>query len=351
MGGTLHRTVLFGGILLAVCVAIVSGGLLSEIGNTGTSAFWFIGLLVVITATLTLTAIVFGALNLSNANEAFGLPSGSIRTLLAVGIMVLFAVFGLRFFADTQRFDQAQRLSEKPVEVVEAAYADKAAEVQRYEAQGFVAVVSNAGRAAGTNGAADPGANARISLYTREPRRSADAIDVQKQLLTSIVTLLTTVVGFYFGTRSATEGVRNANEAAAGPDAGGLGTERDQLQRERQALDTQLATERETLAALQAQSLPTDAAQAREAGDLLSQALEAQTQAAAAAQQADAAAAAAQAAIAAVATASAGTDRSAREADAASALARLREAQAALQQLVQQLQAHMAALQKLMAEG
>src|SRR5262249_38490144 len=57
--------------------------------------FWVIGMLVIFAAALSLITIVFSWLGLGAPSEAFGLPPGSIRTLLAVGVMVLFAVFGL----------------------------------------------------------------------------------------------------------------------------------------------------------------------------------------------------------------------------------------------------------------
>jgi len=57
---------------------------------------WFIGMLIIFASSLALIAVVFRWLGLAAPAEAFGLPAGSIRTLLAAGVMVLFAVFGLQ---------------------------------------------------------------------------------------------------------------------------------------------------------------------------------------------------------------------------------------------------------------
>lgn len=245
-GKKISRRVKWGaGGLLAIC-AVLGLTLLFPKG-TGDSALWFVGLLVLTATALTLTAIVFGGLNLNDANEAFGLPSGSVRTLLAVGVMVLFAVFGLKFFGNADAHTGEARLADKPFEQIEVAPARLAEEVERYkQSQSVLPVVVSPGRAAS---GADPGANARLNLYLLKAGRPAEAIDAQKQLLTAIITLLTTVVGFYFGSKSAGDGLRARSE---GPSGDPTAQQRQQaaLTTERDALEAHIKSARDTLARL-----------------------------------------------------------------------------------------------------
>lgn len=317
----------------------------------GDSALWFVALLVLMTAALTLTAMVFNGLSLADAGEAFGLPSGSVRTLLAVGVMVLFAVFGLKFFAGADKHDSAPRLSEKAVEQVEVPAARLQDEVARYEKNRFVVVVTAPGRAASANGRDDPGANAKLSLYTLESRRSPEAIDVQKQLLTAIITLLTTVIGFYFGSKSAGEGLRNRGGGTPPADPAGLAPQRDVLKTDSEALEADVAAQRQTLADLRALPPNPDADRARDIAEALSQALDVDGRLDTLREALATALAAVQDKTAAVATAAEGSERSAREAEAQAALTQARAALEALKLASQQLAEPLARLQKLTAEG
>lgn len=232
--------------LLAVCAVLAI--MLTWSGRSSDSALWFVGLLVLMATALTLTAIVFGGLDLNDANEAFGLPSGSVRTLLAVGVMVLFAVFGLKFFGDAQLQASTPRLSDKPLEQIEVPVARLEVELARYQqVPSLMVVIASPGRAPAGN---DPGANAKLNLYTLEPRPSAAAVDAQKQLLTAIITLLTTVIGFYFGSKSASEGLRNRSDASPPNDPAAPQRQQAALVTGREALEAQIQADRDTLDAL-----------------------------------------------------------------------------------------------------
>lgn len=201
--------ILLTGALLVVVVDPLTGQNQIRTDNP----FWFVGLLVIFAAALTLMAVVFRWLGIENPQEAFALPSGSVRTLLAVGVMVLFAFFGLTFFSQALNQGPKERVAGTPLRVVEAP-ADAQAlaeEIRRYEGHGLVVV-----RLA----AAAPGGPARLELFQKEANRPADVSDMQKQVLTAVATLLTTVIGFYFGSRSA-EGARSVEPAATPPDGDG----------------------------------------------------------------------------------------------------------------------------------
>lgn len=332
-----------GGLLL-VCLALAI--MLWKQDGSG-SALWFVGLLVLTATALTLTAIVFGGLKLSDANEAFGLPSGSVRTLLAVGVMVLFAVFGLKFFGDTDAQTGASRLGDKPfAERIEVAPAKLAEELARYkESQSVLPVVVSPGRvASGT----DAGANAVLNLYVLKSGRPAEAVDAQKQLLTAIITLLTTVVGFYFGSKSASDGLRARNDSTPTDPAAQQGQQAT-LAANRDALEAQIKTDRDTLSRLRA--LP--ASEGGAAGPIasaLAQALDLDGKLDALRERLSTALTDAQAKLAAVAAAPSGGEAAARDA-AQKALAQAGTELDALKQAAQQFGAATAQLLALTAKG
>ena len=229
------------GILVAIGLLLLVFGfalvLALETVVLRSNPVWFIGLLVIFAAALALIAIVFRWLGLHAPGEAFGLPSGSIRTLLAVGVMVLFAVFGL---AAISTDEGSLRPVDEPMEATGIVVGDAAAvkaEIKRYRVLNVVAVPVSSSAS-----------GAELQLYRMESFRSQEATDLQKQIITALVTLLTSVVSFYFGSRSVETSRDTQNkkgsDAAALPEA---------VAGEVQALDTTLADLRKRLAAIQAE--------------------------------------------------------------------------------------------------
>jgi hypothetical protein len=186
----------------ALALLVVAAGYLTyRVFQNGDSAtLQFITLLILFMVALAATAALFVALRLHNTGEAFGLPSGSIRTLLAVGIMMLFVVFGLPVISTKGEYVQPVR--------VEIPYERLTETVRVNREQGFYVQVLNPGAA---------GSSAVIRIIGTVPTQTAAQLDLTKQLLTAIITLLTTVIGFYFGSASSTDGMREAAGASGGP--------------------------------------------------------------------------------------------------------------------------------------
>lgn len=208
--------------------------------GAGSEIFRFISLLIVFMAALAFTATVFFGLNLANAQEAFGLPTGSIRALLALGIMILFVVFGLPLTATPA--DAPLRVADKPIGTSLVPPALLEPEIAAYRRQDLVVIVGDRGRPVGANAAADPGAPARIDVYQKVRSRPAEELEVARQMLTAIVTLLTTIIGFYFGSRSVSEGLREAESArGAMASTGDLLTERTKVEQALTALQSRVA--------------------------------------------------------------------------------------------------------------
>lgn len=225
-------------LLGAAALALPSTALLALLASlktaSSTTPAGFVGLLVIFAVSLTLLALVFRWLGLSSSEEAFSLPPGSVRTLLAIGIMVLFVVFGLAFFKTSEDPASTRKISDKPIEEqVEAPAAPKelAAEIARYEHSGFAVTVTSRGSTG------DQPENAKLKLYKVEHSQPAAVLDMQKQMVTAVVTLLTTVIGFYFGTRTA-EGARDKR---TDPQAPSGDAESQQIEADLKVIDDELA--------------------------------------------------------------------------------------------------------------
>lgn len=178
-------------------------------GAGGNETLRFISLLILFMVALGATASLFVSLRMGNPGEAFGLPSGSIRALLALGIMTLFVVFGMPVISPQS----------DPMQPIDARVSPAAldATVRSHRDDGFIVVVRNPGVAAVRDAAGvttTPETLADIRIMGRLPSQSAGQLDLTKQLLTAIITLLTTVIGFYFGSRSTTDGMQQSTDGA-----------------------------------------------------------------------------------------------------------------------------------------
>jgi hypothetical protein len=126
-------------------------------------------------AALTTTTTVLSHFNLTNRNEALGLPSGSVRALIALSLILIFAIMVI--------FMQGQ-LSPKPL---------------TYE-NGTIMMDQN---------------NTIIYTEVSEAQK-----DFSLQTLTTVSTLVVALAGFYFGTKSVevAKGVSEAPEITVNPE-------------------------------------------------------------------------------------------------------------------------------------
>jgi len=105
------------------------------------------------------------------------------------------------------------------------------AETERYRKLGIAAVVDSMDKD-----------GAKLKLYRIEPPKPAETIDMEKQIITALVTLVTSVVSFYFGSRTA-ETSRDGAGAAKLPES---------TTEEVKRIDTQLDELRKRITALHA---------------------------------------------------------------------------------------------------
>ncbi len=114
---------------------------------------------------LTIAASVLKHFDLANPNEALGLPSGSVRALIALTLILIFAIMVI-FLA----FQFAPTYDEFP---------------------------ANTTVVYGGKNYTNPNGTITILYET-----SQAAVDFSKQVLTTVSTLVVALAGFYFGTRS-----------------------------------------------------------------------------------------------------------------------------------------------------
>lgn len=223
--------VMFGLLML---VFGLSRLLASQPATLDSSPVWFIGLLIISGASLAFIAVVFRSLGLQAPSEAFALPSGSIRTLLAIGVMVLFAVFGLAAISTGER---EQRPAAEPMATAANVSGDAnavKAEIERYRVLNIVAVPAKT-----------VASDTSLALYRLESSKSKEAIDLTNQIIPALLTLLTSVISFYFGSRNveaARDAKSNKGDAVQAPP--------ESLQADFRALDTALSDVRKRIGAL-----------------------------------------------------------------------------------------------------
>src|SRR4029453_2038763 len=126
---------------------------------------------------------------------ALGLPEGSIRAFLTIGLLVLVAVFGTFIYFESGK---------------SATYTIVRADVPIASPEELNALIKSVGD---TFVVIPKGKTADVVSSTPDTTRG----DVAKQLLTMIATALTTVIGFYFGTSAATAGAAAASGTGGGP--------------------------------------------------------------------------------------------------------------------------------------
>jgi hypothetical protein len=148
-------------LILAVCLIKFSSAthviLLPLLAISGVSTLLTI---------ITIVAVAFSALNLHDPNQALGLPRGSVRALIALSLIILFAIMAI-FLFDAITYPH-----------------------YRYN----VTLV-----------------NGSPEYYTTLVEPSIEGVRIAQQILTTVSTLVVAVAGFYFGTRSA-EAARRTSE-------------------------------------------------------------------------------------------------------------------------------------------
>ena len=148
---------------------------------------------VAVTLLLYLGTIILRTAGLSTRKEALGMPEGSIRALIAMSLILMFAIIGVTVLYSG--------MGGEPIE----SNGISAAELERLENVQIISITV-------VDPAASPGSE-RFNVTAR-PELSQAGPDFGLQLLTTVSTLVVAVAGFYFGSRAVAQGAKTATNAA-----------------------------------------------------------------------------------------------------------------------------------------
>jgi hypothetical protein len=163
----------------------------------------------ILSVSLTSLIIIARAIGILDSSAALGLPSGSIRALLALGLAVVFVAVASWTLGGL--FDPTGKL----VAQVTRPSTELANLQQRYPASDFF-IFETQQKAEGSSA---PSSEFKVYM-----KRGVDQnlVDMAKQILTVSATVLVTIIGFYFGSNSAADAARAVS--AALKDSGDDGT-------------------------------------------------------------------------------------------------------------------------------
>lgn len=175
---------------------------------------------VVLLVTLALVAVTFSLLDLSDKGQALALPEGSVRAVIALMLLVVFAIAAIFLYSNVSSSGQIKQWAA----VTEDQLADLRKQVTVVLIQPTAVVPTAPGQAApapattGQPQAVPVPAKPTFTVYYRDIS-SAAGDDIAKQLIVLLGTLVTAVASFYFGSSS----VASARDAADRARTGGGG--------------------------------------------------------------------------------------------------------------------------------
>ena len=148
---------------------------------------------VALLGSLALVSVSFSLVNMSDKTQALGLPQGSVRAVIALSLVVLFAILTVYLFSSLngqQQFDPVATCLNAALSsqmVGEASDSEPLIRRPNLHCRDF-----------------DPNKNPLYDVIAKRPLSPA-GIDFAKQLLVLIGTLVTSVASFYFGSKAVGE--------------------------------------------------------------------------------------------------------------------------------------------------
>ena len=175
-----------------------------------------IGGVVVLILLLTAVATMFSLLSLTNKDQAMGLPEGSIRAVIALSLIVLFAILSVFLYQNISRGGSV-------VTIANMSDSERAQFLRDYtNARDVQAVVVKDQNGQPRTFNDDKGqlirnADGTPKTYYDVSYRSANTAseDFAKQLLILLGTLMTAITSFYLGAGTVTSAVKAGSEASA----------------------------------------------------------------------------------------------------------------------------------------
>jgi hypothetical protein len=143
---------------------------------------------------LYLGALILRALDMGAPNEALGMPEGSIRALIAMSLILIFAIIGIQVFnagavgTDVESTGLTQ------------------AQIDQLRADGALVISQTL-----LTPVPEPPAAPLYTVTTRTAM-TQEAHDFGLQLMTTVSTLVVAVAGFYFGSRAVSQATTTVSE-------------------------------------------------------------------------------------------------------------------------------------------
>jgi hypothetical protein len=160
--------------------------------------------LIALLGVLAAMAVAFKTIHLANQTEALGLPKGSVRAVIALSLILIFAVVTVYLFSDlstcvepaaeaTAKSGSAKTTTIKPTVADTTATTTVVTSTTGTTTTGTTTAVTTT----------DP--NKPPSSSDSQKARASAAQDFAKQLLIMLGTLITSITSFYFGSKTATD--------------------------------------------------------------------------------------------------------------------------------------------------
>ena len=170
-------------------VTVTSSGVPSSLGFAAISG------VALLSVTLVGIIILSRAIGVADATQALGLPAGSIRALLAFALAIVFVASASWTLGGL--FDPMGPLVAKtslPADQLDGF-------LKPYQSDQYIVF-----KAEGDD--KDNKVSARVYLRREAPQK--DVVDIAKQIVTISATVLVTIVGFYFGSKSSSDATKSA---------------------------------------------------------------------------------------------------------------------------------------------
>jgi len=191
-------------LVLAVLVTIIGHWVFGHVQPDEISlpVIAILGVLAVLCA-LALIAVVFTSFQIADKTQAMGLPEGSIRAVIAISLIFLFAILSIHLYASLST----------PSEVKSVAGLKDNDTAKQFIAD-LVKGPSHVVEVHGNDASKPP----TYTVYYQQSRDAAGD-DFAKQLLTMLGVLLTSITSFYFGAKTASSAVAQGASAAQSANA------------------------------------------------------------------------------------------------------------------------------------
>ena len=177
--------------------------------------------LALVVVLMILLIVFYKVTGIEDKTQALGLPSGSVRALLAFCLVLMFVCLGVFLYQGVNApgiGTQAQRIPQEDVDKLKSRFTavlvkpamDTTVTPAATDSTGKITPAKTE-----TTPALDKDTKKPLFDVTYFPDRSQQADDFAKQIFTQLATVFVTVIGFYFGSSTAAAGV-GAGVAAAG---------------------------------------------------------------------------------------------------------------------------------------